>query len=600
MKALAPRPALVLAATAAALLPFVLAIAFTGIEFFDDEGTLLAPFHILQNGHRLYDDVFTLYGPFYNALYGLLYGPLGLPVSHTAGRLLFVVLYLAWNAAFAWLCLRLTGSRLLMVATMALGVLWLRDLAHSPGHPEELCLLLLAVLLILVARFEAQGRTADLALIGATIAALALVKVNLGAFAFLAVGLALATRLRPGRLETLGIGALAALLLALPIVLPWPMFGTGWARTLSLFALLSIAAALAATLRPPAGTLTFGHAAIAAAGGLAVLAATLAAVLAAGSTPMGVLNGTILQNLDFIRRWNIPADLGAKALLAAALALALALLHRAAPSRPRWAETLDLTVLALKIGFVAMAAFALHRPDLGLRALVPFCWLIAIPGPASTLPMTRAAIALLGATMALYIFPVAGHQTVIAAALPVVMVPLLVHDIAAALDRRGATAARIAALAPRLAAAALLLFAATATMRAATTHAAQEPLGLPGTTLIRVPPAQAAELRWAVARLADCNAVYSLPGMPSFTLWHPGPLPTPLLWNGLPTFMTEAQQHRIVADLAAHPGLCILHDARLADFFRRQGEDPNAPLLAYVAREFAPVAAQGRYTILRR
>jgi hypothetical protein len=234
---------------------------------------------------------------------------------------------------------------------------------------------------------------------------------------------------------------------------------------------------------------------------------------------------------------------------------------------------------------------------------VPFCWLIAVPPAAgAALPITRTAIALLGAVMALYVFPVAGHQALIAAALPIAMVPVLVHDIAADLSRGGALAARIAALAPRLAAAAaaLALFAATASVRAVTGYAVQERLGLPGTALIRVPPAQAAELRWAAAQLAACPSVYSLPGMPSFNLWHPGPLPTAVLWNGLLIVVPESKQHRIIADLAAHPGLCMLRDDRLAEFFRRKGEDPNAPLRAYVAREFTPVAEQGRYAILRR
>ncbi len=600
MRALAARPALVLAATAAALLPLVLAIALTGFQYFDDEGALLAPFLVLRHGHRLYDDVFTLYGPFYNLLYGLLYGPLGVPVSHTAGRLVFAVLYLAWNAGFAWLCLRLTGSRLLMMATLALGVLWQRDLAHSPGHPEELALLLLAALLLLVARFEAHGRRRDLALAGAAIGALLLVKINVGAFAGLAVALALATRLRPGRLETLAVAALAGLALLLPWALTWPMLGSSWVRALAVFATLAIAAALAATLRRPEGTLTLGHAAIAAAGGLAAVAGTLAIALAAGSSPHGLLQSVILEGMGLIRRWNIPVELGTNGLLAAAAALALALLHRLALARPPWEEARNLVVLALKTGFVAMAVFALVRPDLGLRALVPFCWLVALPPAAGApLPLTRAAIALLGAVMALYAFPVAGHQTIIAAALPVAMVPVLVYDIAADLGRHGALAARIAALAPRLAAASLAVFAAAASLRAVADHAAQAPLGLPGTALIRIPPAQAVELRWAVAELSRCSAVYSLPGMPSFTLWHPAPPPTAVLWNGLATMVPETRQRRIVADLAAHPGLCLLQDDHLAEFFRRDTVGPDTPLLAF-AREFRTVAEHGRYAILRR
>jgi hypothetical protein len=53
--------------------PFVFFSTFTGVSWFDDEGTLLVGFRSLLEGHRMYDDIYSLYGPLYNVVYGLIY-----------------------------------------------------------------------------------------------------------------------------------------------------------------------------------------------------------------------------------------------------------------------------------------------------------------------------------------------------------------------------------------------------------------------------------------------------------------------------------------------------------------------------------------------
>lgn len=51
--------------------PFVLFTTFSGMSWFDDEGTLLVGFRSLMEGHRMYDDIYSLYGPLYNAVYDI-------------------------------------------------------------------------------------------------------------------------------------------------------------------------------------------------------------------------------------------------------------------------------------------------------------------------------------------------------------------------------------------------------------------------------------------------------------------------------------------------------------------------------------------------
>ena len=72
---------------------------FTGISQYDDDGYLLISVRKLLDGHRMYDDVFTQYGPFYYAVNWLFYTT-GIPVSHDSERLFAIVLWLL--AAVLW------------------------------------------------------------------------------------------------------------------------------------------------------------------------------------------------------------------------------------------------------------------------------------------------------------------------------------------------------------------------------------------------------------------------------------------------------------------------------------------------------------------
>jgi hypothetical protein len=53
-----------------------------------DEGYLMITVQGFNNGHALYDDVFTQYGPFYYFYKWLLHSILRIPLTHDATRLL--------------------------------------------------------------------------------------------------------------------------------------------------------------------------------------------------------------------------------------------------------------------------------------------------------------------------------------------------------------------------------------------------------------------------------------------------------------------------------------------------------------------------------
>src|SRR5580692_958506 len=79
--------------------PYVLLTTFSGSQWFDDEGTLLVSFRSLLEGRRMYDDIYSLYGPLFNEIYGFIYVVLHVPLTNTAGRFMAAAGWLAYTTA---------------------------------------------------------------------------------------------------------------------------------------------------------------------------------------------------------------------------------------------------------------------------------------------------------------------------------------------------------------------------------------------------------------------------------------------------------------------------------------------------------------------
>src|SRR3954469_23096218 len=79
-------------------------VMFSAFMFYDDEGYVLISLRNFAEHGGLYRDVYTQYGPFpFVVYYGL--HVLGVPLTHTAGRLITVA---AWSAS-AGCCALLVG-----------------------------------------------------------------------------------------------------------------------------------------------------------------------------------------------------------------------------------------------------------------------------------------------------------------------------------------------------------------------------------------------------------------------------------------------------------------------------------------------------------
>src|SRR5258708_22548642 len=71
--------------------------------WYDEEGTLMIAFSDLVNGRRLYDDIFSLYGPFYFISIGSLFTVIRLPISHDVVIFISAVFWLLLSIIMAGL-----------------------------------------------------------------------------------------------------------------------------------------------------------------------------------------------------------------------------------------------------------------------------------------------------------------------------------------------------------------------------------------------------------------------------------------------------------------------------------------------------------------
>jgi hypothetical protein len=602
----APRIGLVLGVATIFAAPLVILDSLAGVLWTDDEGTLMAPFRSLLDGHRMYDDIYSLYGPLYNLVYALIYGVLRVPLTHDAGRLLFSALWLAYMAGFAAFVWKLTRSVPAALLSYAVVLLWLLPLSRSPGHPVQVCLLLLVAVLFLVSAIERASNPAAWAGLGAAIAGLALVKINIGAYVGGPVLYALLRASHANVWTRLAARLLAAALLFMPIAVEALLFDFDWVRTYCLFSTLVVLAALIVSTRPAklASVCSTHWAAFVLAGALTCLAIVVGTMLE-GSSAYAIFNAVVLQSAGWIRNWWQPLHLPSYGLAAAVGSVGTSLLWRFAATRPELQDHRELGLLVLRCAYVVAAAagVALFNPMFVFSIVLPFSWVIMLApaGVREASPVARRAAGLIASMMSLYAFPVeAFQQDAVATLLSVALAPVVARDALFELRRRGVVGHGNATVAIGVAVAAAMMLGAWPTFLVAQTFFRMAPLDLPGARLIRVDQQQADDLHWVTAQLSSCGASYSVPGMPSFAFWTGQPLPTTLNINDVLAFISPAQQAGVVQDLSRLPDLCIVYNPTILRRFDRGQIATDPPLLRYLRNDFVPKAERHGYIILVR
>ncbi|QYE33186.1 hypothetical protein KZX46_03485 (plasmid) [Polymorphobacter sp. PAMC 29334] len=587
------------------------------MSFFDDEGALMVGFRSLLEGHRMYDEIYSLYGPLYNGIYRIIYVTLRIPLTHTVGRTIAALLWISYSAAFAMLCFQITASRIAAVLCYSLTLVWLKELMNSPGHPEEISLLIVAFLLLTTGSLGSpdtrrSARVATAMYVGGLIAGLVLVKINLGLLAGECLIILLLRLTAPSGYVRAGILLMTALVLLTPALLAIQLIGQSWVIIYVGFATLTLVATLTVfhKINMPIVITCYDWLGLMV-GGLTVAFVIIGSTLLTGTSAYALLNAVVLQNTHFVQNWFIPMRIGLAGGVAAVLSLGLALAYTLGvkraerTSRSSHRELVYLAIYSTKAAFLLAGIVLFRSPGMFFQVLVPFGWLL-IAGLANVSPramILRGALALMGALLVFYPFPVAGHQIDIGALAIVIALSVIGYDVMAfAWQQIGGSGLMNVGRWGLLVSGGLVLVlnGAHITVRDGREYLSNTPLALRGTYLIRLPANQVESLHWVTRKLQACRSSYSLPGLLSFAFWTGQTLPTSLNINDVLGFIRPDQQKVIVQALRRSPDLCIVESDKLLHYLDRGQIARDPPLLHYIRSDFAAVSSHGSYTILER
>ena len=572
---------------------------FYRFSWWDDEGFLLATVKAVLQGHVLFDQIYTLYGPFYYLVEWIFYAATGLPPSHDCVRAMAFILWVSSALLLAYAAYRVTASVLATAFTLIAAVEILIFFQWEPGHPEEICMLLLACCLALLCTTSDRVSPGKMAALGFLVAALAQTKINLGLYVGLALALALLGTRAPRRFKRVLLTAGAIVSLALVTIIAAPLFHLAWARNYFWLVVLS---GLAVTL--PVFFMDDRIAVDARAWWvlLGTFAASWAAIIAPfllrGTTISAFLYITIFQHRHFAQHWFKPTPVNTLTVAWSAFSVIVCLAWLGSIRRQPKVRPFSLALNLLKAALGLFTAFQLlaHRIDwpLGyqiMMVLAPFTWLILVAAPheANEKSFARIALAFISIFVTLYSFPVAGSQSLFSIVPLIIVSAVFLRDAAAALSQAKwpLLSAHLRELA--WAAGALVIVASYARdlRHAYRLYRDGVSLALPGATHIHVFEADAATYHWLVQTLdTRCPSFFSMPGLFSLYFWTRRDPPTLLMMNDWPAFFGPAQQRSIVNDLVRHSTSCIVYNPALVAFLSAGENSAIAPLAQYIFSDF--------------
>ncbi len=575
---------------------------FSVFQPYDDEGYFLWTLRDYLGGHPVYQ----FYGPFYYELMGGVFRVLGLEVNTDNGRIVTLVLWLLGSLIGGLAVLALTRNLWLGVAGQFLTFHALSAFTSEPMHPSGLVGVLI-VMLAALAAYRARLPRASATLIGAVVAAIVMVKINVGAFGALAVAFALVA-CASGRWRRWLLPPMAVVMVASPFLLMARLLSLQWVWELALVISISAAGVALAAFRTAAPALRRSDAIHLIGGAAALTVACLGIAAAAAGLRASDLAGSVTSALGLpelfvlLARVSVP-DVG-WAVLSLAAAAAILLASFGARSSPA-------VVALVRIGIGAFIWLSvLLLPSWFFLLALPLVWVAVVPPPGDADnpadPSARLLLAALAVMEALQVYPVAGTQEWLAALTLVPVGAITFNDGLRqlrtwALSRRSESWLTVARSLPRGAVAVNVAVWALFVFLSGTAYASGAQLGLPGTELMRIPSAQATALQsLAVATGRDCTTLITMPRMASLNLWTGRAAVSPLNSDsGIWIFSLDAAtQQSIVNQIRGRPGVCVVLSQALVDFWAEGRPVPRRPLVDYIATGFQPAGTFGIYELL--
>lgn len=607
-----------LGVAALALAPIAYRALFGLFADYDDEGYVLVSLQGHLRGAPLYDDVYSQYGPFFFVWWGGVFRLLGLSLDHDTSRAVTLVLWMGTGLLAAFAVLRVTRSFLIGVGVLVMVLATQRVLVNEPMHPGGLLsLLLLGVVAAALFALPSAPR-AGMVAIGALAAFAALVKINVGALAFMAAGFACAVAVEPLRRHRVIPLLAGALLVATPFALMSGDLGQDWALHYGLHvAMAALGVALVTSSLPASPSLALAHVAWLAGGAAAAAALILLTILVGGTSVEGLLDGVVLGPLRQREAFSLPLIIPVALLPLAAGGLAGAAITALLRTRRgrHGASTPFAAVARLLAGLFIWVAgsgvWARYGPPFAMA--MPLAWVASVPLPRDHeyLPvLIRALLPALAVLQTLHAYPVAGSQTAWSALLLVPVGAICVADGLAGLGawarrRSGPAASRLLRGAAMLPVALfpiwLVWLQSPHYSSVVDGYKAGVAPGLPGTERLRLPREQVGVYRKLTEEIDHrCSTFISIPGLNSLYLFTETEPPTWLNATAWMFLFDAPTQRRIVERVAPIEDLCVIRHFGLVEFWRQGRPIPQRPLVRYIDERFTQAAVQGPFEVLVR
>jgi hypothetical protein len=415
---------------------------FSQFKSYDDEGYVMRSVQSYLDGHVLYDEVYTQYGPVYFIWKSFWHRLTGWPVSHDMVRITTLLMWIGSALLASLASFRVTKSLPLASAVYLLTFLVVGNFSNESGHPQEFCALLLAALVYSATFVTASARNwRAFVSFGGLLALLAFTKINVGVYAGLALAGTLLSFAPSGWLRLAASAALLGVTAIFPLALMRAHLSDNFAQNYIAVATCSIVAALSVTLFGiRSGSISFKPIAIAAATFFVVTGAVLLIVFTNGTSLDAFLHGILGQHLKFVSEFFHPPKFLRPAVFLAiascAAALGYCLCQRSLKGfAAQYRSALNVggnVARVLLIACVCVAAFFGDALSL-LAFAVPWLWLAMIIPASDELAVNqlfyRRFVVLLVTFEVLQGYPIAGTQLSIATFPAIAVVSLCCWDL---------------------------------------------------------------------------------------------------------------------------------------------------------------------------
>jgi hypothetical protein len=583
------------------------------VSFWDDEGTMIWRVKQYSAGFKLYDQIYSSYGPVYYLYNGLIHSISGVEVTYDSTRMIALVSWVVCALFAALILFWFTQSLSLAAVAQFLIFGNLSFFGNEPGHPEELCMFLLLALMasgFLVKR--PAWRMIAMILIGVIAAAISMTKVNLGIFAILAIGFAILFQLPSTVFSRASRIAAVAAALILPVTLMKSHLDHLWTQVFCFEVTASIATLL------PGLIYTSRSSSVRRQDCWAVILSFMAtigliwlATLTKGVSSYGMFNSLVMANFQanvLSRSWYAPLEMSPLWVPWAVGGMVAALwFNRAIKRDPRKAYLL-LCRFKLIFGSLVLFLATVRTTNPGYTVTVltlmpgfvpPFCWLLLYPPSPDSKPSGFPRI-LLSATaifQTLVAHPIGGSQAFFTRILLILVGALLVGDFFAAPESSSTKSSIELRPAMQAAALTILLMLPLKYVMLANqdrqTYKSRPPLTLAGAKRIHLPETQTRAYQWLAQNIREnCDLLMGLPGFLSLNLWSGAAAPAWASAGGdWMDGLNSQQQSEMVSTLSMHANACIVYSPRLVAVTPGPPDLDTLPLARYMFENFKPAGS---------